>query len=84
MFCKSFHSCNRIYRKHFPSLLTEGEQKDLGCGAGEDEEKQPRELHGAWQTPLQGGKWDTKERMFLEDTRYLMGTNVDARQMLIP
>lgn len=44
MFCKSFHSCNRIYRKHFPSLLTEGEQKDLGCGAGEDEEKQPREL----------------------------------------
>lgn len=29
LFCKTFSSCNRTYRKHFLSLLTESEQRTI-------------------------------------------------------
>lgn len=43
LICKTSFSCNRIHGKYFLSFLTETED-DAGCSAGEDEEKQPREL----------------------------------------
>lgn len=53
---------------------------DPGWGAGEDGEKQPRELC------MEAGKHPcrmTRERMVLEDTRYQLGTNIHARKNLI-